>query len=140
MAKLTVAKFRVEAAKRRAGRPRGAARYTDELKAFALAHADKRMSEGRSGKQAAAELDLCAVTLYGWQKERRAPKGELKPVVVRAAGTLPAPRASRVVRAPKTVAVKQKPKAADLILRSPTGYEVHGLDVETAAALLKALS
>ena len=138
MAKLTLEKFRKEAAKRRAGRPRGAARYTDELKAFALAHADKRMAEGRSGKQVAAELDLCAVTLYGWQKERRAPKGELKPVVVRAASALPAPRPSRT--AAKSVEAKAEPRSAGLTLRTPSGYEGHGLDVEAATTLLKALS
>ena len=133
MAKMTLKEFRREAAKRRAGRARGAARYTDELKQFALAHADQRMAEGRSGKQAAKELDLCAVTLYGWQKERRAPKGQLKPVEVKA----DAFEADGETLSP--VPERAAAPTRELTIRTPAGFEVHGLDMDSAVALLRAL-
>lgn len=124
MAKMTVAKFRREAEKRREGRSRGAARYTPALKRFALEYSDKVIASGKPRAQAAKELGLCDVTLYGWQQAREAPPGKLE----------------RVKVSEEPPARTPTPAVATMTITTPTGITVTGLDVDTAAALLKALA
>lgn len=114
---MTADRFRAEAVRRRGTRRRGAAPYSSEQRAFAVAYARAGQSQGRSVTASAAELGISDPTLREWVAQSRAtPGAALRSVVVK-----PTPVAA----------------SAKLTLVTPAGYRVRGLDVVTAAALLR---
>lgn len=112
-------RFRAEAVRRRGARRRGAAPYSSEQRAFAVAYARAGQSEGRSVTSSAAALGISDPTLREWVAKSKATAGA----------------------ALRSVVVKPTPVAASagLTLVTPAGYRVRGLDVATAAALLRVL-
>jgi hypothetical protein len=122
---MTVKKFREEALRRRGERPRGAAPYSPEQRAFAVAYARAGLTQGRSVTGSAAALGISDPTLREWMAHSAANPGTaLRSVVVK-------PRA-----APDSLPASSPD---GLTLVSPSGYRVSGLDVVSAAALLRVL-
>ncbi len=118
---MTVERFRQEATDRRRGRARGAAPYSAEQKAFAVAWSRKAVADGRSMRDVSQELGISEMTLRAWTTATRpASTGStLRRVVVRSAPVATAPSGIVVVTA--------------------AGHRVLGLDVASAAALLRQL-
>lgn len=116
---MTADRFRAEAVRRRGERRRGAAPYTAEQRAFAVAYARSGASQGRSVTASAAALGISDPSLREWMAQAgSAPGTALRSVVVKTAAASPSP-------------------SAGLTLISPSGYRVRGLDVMSAAALLR---
>jgi len=117
---MTVESFRAEVVRRRGQRRRGAPRYTEELRAFAVAFGRAGLSQGRSVTASAAALGISDPTLREWMgRAAAAPSTALRSVVVKSKSTTP--------------------MSAALTLVSPSGYRLRGLDVASAAALLRVL-
>lgn len=116
---MTAEKFRAEALRRRGERRRGAAPYSSEQRAFAVAYARAGLSEGRSVTASAEALGISDPSLREWLAQSTATPGT----------------------ALRSVVVKPTPAgpASGLTLVSPAGYRVRGLDVASAAALLRVL-
>lgn len=120
---VTVEQFRKEAARRRAGRSRGAAPYSSEQKAFAVDWTRAVIAKGGSYTSAARDLGVSEMTLRTWASAGPAEKSQataLRRVVVR-------PPATDLVAGPSVVVV------------TASGHRVLGLDVASAATLLRAL-
>jgi len=99
--------------------PRGrTSRIPDAVRAEVLAYAHRERAAGRSWAGIAATVGLSAGALKNWS-QTPAPARRLVPVAV----ATPAP---------------EGPGAA-LVVVSPGGYRVEGLDLATATALLRAL-
>lgn len=117
---MTVDKFRAEAVRRRGERRRGAAPYSTEERAFAVAYARTGLSQGRSVTASASLLGISDPSLREWLvRATAAPGTALRRVVVKS-----------------TPASPSMPPGG-LTLISPAGYRVRGLDVMSAAALLR---
>ena len=117
---MTAEKFSAEAARRRGGRRRGAAPYSEEQRTFAVAYARTGLSQGRSVTASAAALGISDPTLRAWLAQAAAAPGTaLRSVVVKSTSSSPGPL------------------PAGLTLISPSGYRLRGLDVMSAAALLR---
>jgi transposase-like protein len=122
---MTAEKFRDEVKRRRGERRRGAAPYSPEQRAFAVAYARSGQKQGRSVAASAAALGLSDPTLREWLAEPvRQPGTALRSVVVKH-------RAASGASSPS--------QFAGLTLITPAGYRVRGLDVTSAAALLRVL-
>jgi transposase len=119
---MTAEDFRTEAVRRRGKRVRGAPRYSSEQRAFAVAYAREGLSCGRSINASAAKLGIADPTLRAWLASS-AGKTSTTGAMLRA-----------VVVKPTAIAA-----ASGLTLVSPSGWRVSGLDVQSAAALLRAL-
>src|SRR2546422_10161674 len=99
--------------------PRGrTSRIPDAVRAEVLAYAHRERAAGRSWAGIAATVGLSAGALKNWA-QKPAPGRPLVPVAV----ATPAPAGPR----------------AALVVVSPGGYRVEGLDLATATALLRAL-
>ena len=109
---------------RRAREKRGRGRYPKSARRWAVGYARRGLSKGLSLSAIAAELGVSDMTLRVWLSPDPAqtPAGELCEVVV--AEHEPTPSA---VRRPVTLTTAQ-------------GHVVTGLDLEGAAALLRALA
>jgi hypothetical protein len=121
---ITLEQFREAVAERRGdGRKRGAHRYDEAVTAFAVQHAQSLVASGLSVHAAAKALGISMMTLQSWIRRAE-----------------PVPHANKV----RTVIVSEaQPSAATthtITVTTSTGHIVRGLDVEQAAALLKALS
>jgi hypothetical protein len=117
---VTIDHFRKEAARRKRGVRRGASGYPAELRRFAVAFATEAFAGGGTVGTAARELGVSEVTLSKWMDGGEVPddrEGSFREVIVE---EVIAPRAA-------------------LSLLTPAGYRVEGLDLPSAAALLKAL-
>ena len=119
---VTLEVFKGEAAKRAQGRRRGPAAYPVALRRFAVKHARERVAAGCSVTGAAKELGVADATLTNWLKKdvyREAAGGgcEFREVVVE-----PTPAAS-----------------AGLVLVTPSGLRVEGLDMAGVVALVREL-
>ena len=121
---MTVARFRRQVAQRRGSRSRGAPRYPEQMRAFAVAHARAVRAGGGSTSGAAGELGISEMTLLSW---------------VRAAGE---PGRLREVRVTPEATGPADPTALDSMVEvtAPSGHVVKGLSVGQAAELLRALS
>lgn len=111
---MTADRFRAESVRRRGERRRGAAPYSAEQRAFAVAYARSGLSEKRSVTASAAALGISDPSLRAWMAQ--APGTALRSVVLKPTPASP---------------------AVGLTLISPLGYRVRGLDVMSAAALLR---
>ena len=117
---MTAERFRAEAMRRRGAQRRGAPPYSDEQKVFATSYARAGLAQGRSLMSSATALGVSEPTLRVWMGHAaRSASRTLRPVVV-----TPAVEPSRTSR---------------LTLITPAGYRVRGLDVASAAALLRVL-
>ncbi len=116
--RVTVDQFRKEAMKRKRGVRRGASEYPDAMRRFAVEYAREAVGGGGSMFAAARDLGVSAVTLGKWLGD-----GDVAT----------APVFREIVVAPEAAA----PRA--LVLVTPGGMRVEGLDVEMAAALLAKL-
>jgi hypothetical protein len=92
-------------------------RIPDTVRARVLAYAHGRRAAGESWVRIARTVGLSAGTLKNWSRRPARPR-TLVPVAV--AAPFPGP-------------------AAPLVVVSPAGYRVEGLDLATASALLRAL-
>ncbi|MCK9459451.1 MAG: hypothetical protein M0R80_07425 [Proteobacteria bacterium] len=113
--RVTVDQFRKEAMKRKRGVRRGASEYPAALREFAVAFVRKAVDGGGSKAAAARALDVSEVTLAKWLGDGEV---ELEPAF------------REIVVEPETATPRS------LVLVTPTGMRVEGLDVEAAAALL----
>ncbi len=120
---MTVAKFRRQVARRRGERERGAPKYPDEMRAFALAHTRSVRAGGGSIHRAAQDLGVSEVTLSSWVRAAEEP-GRLREVRV----------------APEPAQPPTASSAPTLEVTAPSGHVVRGLSVQQAAELLRALS
>lgn len=120
---MTVARFRRQVVRRRGERKRGAPRYPQEMRDFAVAHVRSVRAAGGSLHRAAQELGLSEVTVSTWVLAA-GERGRLRKVVV-----APEP-------AERSTAVSE----ASLVVTAPSGHVVSGLSVPQAAELLRALS
>ena len=121
---MTVEKFRELAERRKASVKQGGARYTPAEQEWALAWAEQ---SGLSRSRAARELGIADPTLRHWVSEAKA----------RSSGTF---ERVHVVRDARSVTPHASRSATALTLRTAQGHELGPLDVETAVALLRALS
>lgn len=117
---MTVGQFRAEVRRRRGDRLRGAPRYPERLRGFALAHADAVLVQGGTVSQAARELGLSEMTLGNWRRSSGA--------------------GSRVRRV-EVVPQRQPSPALDASVTVTTscGCTVTGLSAAQAAAFVRAL-
>jgi len=122
---MTVAKFRREAERRRGERERGAPRYPEEMRAFAVAHARSVRTAGGSTHGAALELGLSDVTLATW---------------LRTAGKAAKLREVRVAPAAEALRAASSAGTETVVVTAPSGHVASGLSVQQAAELLRALS
>jgi transposase-like protein len=119
---MTLKKFRGEVLRQREGRQRGAGRYREELREFAVAHARAAKASGGSVCSAALELGISDVTLGSWLQKSSA-SGKVRRVEVTPPCEREAPRSTTGLR-----------------VTTIGGHVVSGLTVEQAAQLLRALS
>ena len=129
---MTVARFREEAAHQRGARPHGAAPYSDEQRAFATAYVQAGLAQGRSLTASAEALGVSEPTLRLWRRQAAAAAG---PSTLQAAAAGPSTSLRRVVVSPTI----EPARSSRLTLITPGGYRVRGLDVASAAALLRVL-
>jgi hypothetical protein len=123
---MTLEQFRNEVVSRRGSRKRGAPAYSEELKAFAISHAQGVCATGRSLHAAASELGISQTTLGRFMQSSGDGIGK---------------RVRRVVvSAPVQASASSSSAGHGLTLRTAQGHEVSGLTVEQASALLRALS
>jgi transposase-like protein len=120
---MTVGRFRRQVAQRRGERERGAPRYPQQMRDFAVAHARAVRAGGGSVSSAARELGISEMTLSSWLRAARGP-GRLREVRVR----------------PEPAGPRTPPSAPSLEVMAPSGHVVRGLSVQQAAELLRALS
>jgi hypothetical protein len=113
---VTIDQFKKEAAKRKRGKRRGSASYPDEMRRFAVKHAEAAIAGGGSVSGSAKELGVSEVTLAKWMQAAEGPGGFREVVVERPEVT------------PGSLAVV-----------TPSGLRVEGLDVAGAVALIRAL-
>ena len=113
--RVTVDQFRKEAMKRKRGVRRGASEYPAALREFAVAFVRKAVDGGGSKAAAARALGVSEVTLAKWLGD-----GEVESE----------PAFREIVVEPEAATQRA------LILVTPSGMRVEGLDVEAAAALL----
>ena len=121
---MTVAKFRREAVRRRGERERGAPRYPEQMREFAVSHVRSVRSSGGSVHAVARELGISEVTLGNWLGTADNRGKLLREVRVSRAA---APRASAA------------PGLEAVVVTAPSGHVVSGLSVQQAAELLRAL-
>ena len=112
--KMTVEQFRAEATRLRGTRKRGAPRYPKEMQRWAVAYA--RRADIPISK-VAAQLCISDMTLRSWMR------------VAEAAGGFQA-----------VTVTSEAPRTMVLTLRTAQGHIIGPLDVESAAALVRALS
>lgn len=117
---------------RRRGAP---SMYTTEERVALVTEIQRRFAAGEGSLRAiAASLGTTDTSYHNWVKAGLRPAG------------VPAMRALEVTAlvpaGPSALALAPAPKAAPvpLTLVAPGGYRLEGLDVETAAALLRALA
>ena len=117
---VTIDEFRKEAAKRKRGRGRGSVSYPAEFRRFAVDYAVGEISDGGSVSRAARELDVSEVTLAKWMQGAEADNdpGEFREVVVE----------------------QPEVMVSGLVIVTPSGFRVEGLDLPGAAALLRAIA
>lgn len=108
----------------RANRPKNAEGYSEEVKRAVTAYAQARRGAGLRWEDIAAETGLSASTLLSWCKQKR----RFLPVAI----TQAEPEAAAV--APSTPV-----PAAGLVLHTPSGFRLEGLDLQQALALLEVL-
>jgi transposase-like protein len=125
----TLETFRLESAKLREGRKRGAAPYPPEMRRFAVRHAEALLTLGSTLYSAAEELGISDMTLRKWVDAAKLQKATDEATFVPV----------RVVEDPDA-RTKRMPTANELRLECPGGYVVRGLDLDGAAKLLRALS
>lgn len=123
--RMTVEKFHELAVSRRASSGRTGARYSSVERRWAVEYARQA---GLNANRAARALGISDVTMRMWLRTVK-PTGTLRPVVV-----TPDELAQR------SEAQTPSKSAPMLMLRTAHGHEVGPLDVEAAAALLRALS
>ena len=119
--KMSIETFRRTATSMRAGKGR-APRYPAEARAWAVQYAEAQLARKRTLTAVARQLGVNDMTLRSWLYiASRKPSGELCEVVVT--------ERERALTAP----------TGALTVTTPQGHVVSGLDLESAAALLKAL-
>jgi hypothetical protein len=90
-----------------------------ELKREALEYVAARREQGATEETAAAEINLSALTISRWRRERASSSPRFLPVVI---------------EQPSAEAVRQ------LVVHGPCGLRVEGLDIDGLAALVRRLS
>ena len=121
---MTAEKFREQAAQLRGHGRRGGGPYPEALRRWAVSYAQ---STGMGVNRAADRLGLCNATLRSWLRAESPSRGVLRAVVITPDRHDEHARAT--ASSPRT-----------LTLRTAQGHELGPLDVETAVALLRALS
>ena len=117
---MTMTQFRAEVARRRGDRSRGAPRYPEAMRAFAVAHGQAVTARGETVASAARTLGITDVTLAAWMK---------------ALGSSRMRRVEVVAAQPPSAGVE-----TTVTVTAPSGHTVTGLSVAEAAELLRALS
>ena len=112
--KMTIEQFRAEVTRLRATRRRGAPKYSREMRRWAVGYARRA---GVAVSKAAAQLGVSDITLRTWMRADEA-KSAFEPVTV----------------------TSETPRTAALTLTTAQGHVIGPLDIESAAALLRALS
>jgi len=118
-----IGRFRQREYRSHPRRPRNAIRYPLSLQRRVVADTRRCQAEGKSLWVIARELGLGQETLRGWMG--RQPEPGFRRVAVAAAVSAVSPA--------------KKPDSA-LVLVTPKGYRVEGLDQENLAALLRCLA
>lgn len=114
-----IEKFKQSAKRMRNGKGRRA-RYPDEARVWAVKYAEAQMAKGTTVSAVAGRLGISDMTLRSWlYSASRQPSGSLCEVIV----------AEPVAATP----------AKGITVTTTAGHVVGGLDLEGAAALLKAL-
>jgi hypothetical protein len=113
--RVTIDQFRKEAMKRKRGQRRGPSEYPAEMQAFAVAFVRRAVKGGGTKAGAARDLGVSTMTLDKWLGE-----SDIE--------TDPAFR--------EIVVEPEAAKSGALVLVTPAGMRVEGLDMETAAALI----
>ena len=119
-----ILRFRQKEYRSHPRRPRNAIRYPLSLQRRVVAYTRRCQAEGKSQWGIARELGLGQETLRDWMG--RQPEAGFRRVAVAAAVSVVSPP-------------KKKPDSA-LVLVTPKGYRVEGLDQENLAALLRCLA
>lgn len=118
---VTIDRFREAAASRKRGVRQGSSGYPEEMKRFAVTFTAEAISGGGTISGAARELGVSEVTLSKWM--------ESDDLGDRGGGFREV-----VVEAPVSTA-----GSGAIALVSPSGFRVEGLDLQSAATLLKTL-
>jgi hypothetical protein len=117
---MTAERFRAEAVRRRGAQRRGAPPYSQAEKAFATGYARAGLATGRGLTASASALGVSEPTLRTWMA---------------LAAFSPSTTLRRVVVTPTA----EPTSSSRLTLVTPGGYRLRGLDVASAAALLRVL-
>jgi len=117
---VTIDDFRRESRKRKRNRRRGSASYPVELRRFAVEYAAGEIADGGSVSRSAKDLGVSEVTLAKWMQatETDDGPGEFREVVVE----------------------EPEVTTGGLVVVTPSGFRVEGLDLAGAAALLRAIA
>jgi transposase-like protein len=114
-----------------------------EERARLVAAVQAHVTEGLSVVAACREVGIREERFYLWRKQL-APPPPMRPVQIEAGADItalvPVPPAAITFAPSPPEAEPPAPPVAGLALVAPGGYRVEGLDVETAAALLRALA
>ena len=89
----------------------GRARYSQEMRSFAIGFAKERIGRGGTISSSAKELQVAEATLNRWLKN----SGSFKEVHI------------------------QPPMGNAVTIVTPSGYRLEGLDIESAASILRAI-
>jgi len=117
------------------GRGRG---YGTEARAEAVAYARRRLSKGASLHTIAGDIGLSSTTLSYWLKRRG--RGGFARVTIAPDAIAPdsmAPDSPAPDDQPSRPIPSTWPRTPPILLISPTGWRVEGLDLASLAALLR---
>ena len=117
-----IERFRQQEYRNHPRRPRNVIRYPPALRRRVVAFVRRGESEGKSLWHISGELGLCQQTLRDWMARHL--ESRFRSVKVVAPAPAPAPRMP----------------AAALVLVTPQGYRVEGLEPESLAVLLRTLA
>jgi hypothetical protein len=113
-----------------AHRPARGAPYDDEIRQVVVTYVRQRRGQGRTWEQIGAEVGLSGTTLQNWSRSG----ARFRPVAIIDDAQ---PDGSQL-RRPVSPALTQ-PTPAGLVLHTPTGFRLEGLDLRQAFSLLQAL-
>ena len=114
-------RFRKQARAENEGRSGTRRRYSEGLRAEAVAHLRRRVKGGASVEAVASELGVSGWTLVRWSRRESVGKG---------------PKLRRVKVVPESTEVTTKAKVT---LVTPDGYRIEGLEGRDVGAILESL-
>ncbi len=117
-------------------------RIPSSVRALAVAYATRGRARGETWKAMARQVGLSSESLRRWTEAAAAPTGATVVVPVRVRGASGSPEAASTGALTKSSSVAPRVAVAGraLVLVSPRGFRLEGLELREAHLLLEALS